>query len=319
MAGWPNRDRPTELRARGDTLSRVSVVVGANQYGKSEIRMVAVNRAAGRHDFHDLNVGITLSGDLEDVHVTGDNANVVPTDTQKNTVFAFAKQAPVGEIEEFALRLGRHFVSEFASIHRARVHIESAAWERIEVGETPHPHAFKGAGAELRTATAVCDSEGEWVMSGIEGLLVLKTAGSEFTGYVKDRYTTLRETRDRILCTSVTARWRHLAASGIDWLDSFTAARSLLLERFADTHSLSLQQTLYAMAGALIEGRPEIVEVRMSMPNRHHFVVDLEPFGLTNDNEIFRVEDRPYGLIEASILQADAPAPGPAWEPYPLL
>jgi urate oxidase len=297
----------------------VTVVVGANQYGKSEIRMVAVDRAGARHDFHDLNVGITLSGDLENVHVTGDNSGVVPTDTQKNTVFAFAKQAPVGEIEEFALRLGRHFVSEFAAIHRARVHIESAAWERIVAGGTPHPHAFTGAGSELRTATAVCDEgEGEWVLSGIEGLLVMKTAGSEFTGYVKDRYTTLEETRDRILCTSVTARWRHRDVD-CDWGASAEAARALLLERFADTHSLSLQQTLYAMAAALIEERPEIVEVRMSMPNRHHFVVDLEPFGLANDNEIFRVEDRPYGLIEAAIAQADAPAAGPAWEPYPLL
>jgi urate oxidase len=297
----------------------VSVVVGANQYGKSEIRMVAVNRAGGRHDFHDLNVGITLSGDLRDVHLTGDNSGVVPTDTQKNTVFAFAKQAPVGEIEDFALRLGRHFVSEFPSINRARVHIESSGWERIEVGDEPHPHAFKGAGTELRTATAVCEAEGEWALSGLEGLLVLKTAGSEFTGYIKDRYTTLEETRDRILCTSVTARWRHAGTGEVEWGESFARARSLLLERFADTHSLSLQQTLYAMAAALISERPEIVEVRMSMPNRHHFVVDLEPFDLENDNEIFRVEDRPYGLIEAAIVQADAPPPGPAWDPYPLL
>jgi urate oxidase len=297
----------------------VSVVVGANQYGKSEIRMVAVTRTAAGHEFRDLNVGITLSGDLEDVHVTGDNANVVPTDTQKNTVFAFAKQAPVGEIENFALRLARHFVSEFAPIHRARVRVESSAWERISVRGVSHPHAFKAAGAELRTATAVSEADGEWVISGVEGLLVLKTAGSEFTGYLKDRYTTLQETRDRILCTSVTARWRHAAASGVDWRESFEDARSLLLERFADTHSLSLQQTLYAMASALIEERSEIVEVRMSMPNRHHFVVDLEPFGLENDNEIFRVEDRPYGLIEAAIAQADAPAAGPAWDPYPML
>jgi urate oxidase len=303
-----------------DTLSPVSVVLGANQYGKAEIRMVAVNRDGDRHELRDLNVGITLSGDLTDVHVIGDNANVVPTDTQKNTVFAFAKEAPVGEIEDFALRLGRHFVSEFAPIHRARVHIESSGWERIEVGGAAHPHAFRGAGAELRTATAVCDADrGEWVISGIEGLLLLKTSGSEFTGYLKDRYTTLEETRERILCTAVTARWRHAGASDIDWGASSAAARRLLLERFADTHSLSLQQTLYAMASALIEDRPEIVEVRMSMPNRHHFVVDLEPFGLDNDNEIFRVEDRPYGLIEAAVAAADAPAPGPAWDPYPLV
>jgi urate oxidase len=296
----------------------MNVVVGANQYGKAEVRMAAVTRGPERHELSDLNVSIALSGDLEDVHVTGDNANVVPTDTQKNTVFAFAKQSPVGEIEEFALRLGRHFVSSFDPIHRARVHIEASAWERIEVDGRGHPYAFRRAGDELRTATVVCEADGEWVVSGIQGLIVLKTSGSEFTGYIKDRYTTLEETRERILSTAVTARWRHHGSS-IDWLGSFTAARSLLLERFADTHSLSLQQTLYAMASGLIEERPEIVEVRMSMPNRHHFVVDLEPFGLENDNEIFRVEDRPYGLIEASILQAGAPGAGPVWEAYPIV
>lgn len=296
----------------------MSIRLGTNQYGKAEVRMVSVTRSGDVHELSDLNIGITLSGDLEDVHVTGDNANVVPTDTQKNTVFAFAKQAPVGEIEEFALRLARHFSSEFDPIRRARVHIAAAAWERIEAGGEPHPHSFKRAGSDLRTATAVSDPMGEWVLSGIEDLLVLKSSGSEFTGFIADRYTTLQETRDRILCTAVKARWRH-DGTEIDWRQSFESARALLLERFAATHSLSLQQTLYAMAGALIENRPEIVEVRMSMPNRHHFVVDLEPFGLENPNEIFRVEDRPYGLIEAAILQDGAPAAGPAWEPYPLL
>ncbi len=162
------------------------VIVGKNQYGKAEVRMVAVDRSAPAQTFSDLNVGITLSGDLEDVHVTGDNANVVPTDTQKNTVFAFAKEAPVGEIEQFALRLARHFASEFASIQRARVHIESAAWERLEVDGAPHPHAFRRAGSELRTATVVCDADGEWVVSGLQELIVLKTSGSEFGGYITD-------------------------------------------------------------------------------------------------------------------------------------
>jgi len=296
----------------------MNVVVGANQYGKAEVRMLAVTRGPERHELSDLNVSIALSGDLDDVHITGDNANVVPTDTQKNTVFAFAKQAPVGEIEDFALRLGRHFVSSFDSIHRARVDVEASSWERIEVDGRGHPHAFRRVGDELRTATVLCEAEREFVTSGLRGLIVLKTSGSEFTGYIKDRYTTLQETRERILSTAVTARWRHVASSG-DFAESFAAARSLLLERFADTHSRSLQQSLYAMASALIEARPEIVEVRMSMPNRHHFLVDLEPFGLENENEIFRIEDRPYGLIEASILRAGAPDAGRVWEPYPML
>jgi urate oxidase len=298
----------------------MSVVVGANQYGKAEVRIVAVERGAQEHVFHDLNVGIALSGDLDEVHVTGSNANVVPTDTMKNTVFAFAKEAPVGEIEEFALRLGRHFVSGFAPIHRARVQIEASSWKRIDVGGEGrgHPHAFESAGSELRTATVVCEAGGEWVVSGLRDLVVLKTSGSEFTGYIRDRYTTLQETRERILSTAVTARWRH-AGVECDWGESFAAARRLLLEAFAATHSLSLQQTLHAMAEAVISELEEVVEVRMSMPNRHHFVVDLSPFGLTNENEIFRVEDRPYGLIEAAISAVDAVAPGPAWDPYPML
>jgi urate oxidase len=236
----------------------------------------------------------------------------------KNTVFAFAKEAPVGEIEDFALRLGRHFVGGFAPIHRARVQIESASWKRIARGGKGHPHAFESAGSELRTATVVCDAGGEWVVSGLNDLVVLKTSGSEFTGYIRDRYTTLQETRERILSTAVTARWRH-GGLECDWGESFAATRALLVDRFAAVHSLSLQQTLHAMAAAAIDERAELVEVRMSMPNRHHFVVDLSPFGLTNDNEVFRVEDRPYGLIEATILREGAAAAGPAWDPYPML
>jgi urate oxidase len=164
----------------------------------------------------------------------------------------------------------------------------------------------------------VCDRAGEWVLSGLRGLVVMKTTGSEFHGYIKDRYTTLPETRDRILATAVNARWRHAGVEA-DWDAAFAAARAVLMERFADLHSLSLQQTLHAMATGVLEARPEIAEVRLSLPNRHHFVVDLSPFGLDNPNEVFRAEDRPYGLIEAAILRPGAPPPGPAWDPYPLL
>ena len=295
-----------------------NLILAGNQYGKAEVHMVTVTRDGSRHMIRDLLVGISLSGDLTDVHITGDNAHVIPTDTQKNTVFAFAKAEPVGALEAFALRLGRHFVSEFAPITRARVKIESAEWDRIELDGRPHDHAFQSAGSERRVAIAVCEANGEWVVSGLQDLVVLKSTGSEFTGYIKDRYTTLAETTDRILATAVTARWRH---SGVDrnWDASFATARASLLERFAGTHSLSLQQSLYQMASGVIESDPGIVEARLSLPNRHHFAVDLEPFGLGNDNEVFRVEDRPYGLIEAAVLAPDAPPPGPAWDPYPLI
>ena len=297
-------------------------LLGINQYGKAQVRMLAVDRSSPIHTFADLNVSITLAGDLADVHLTGSNANVVATDTQQNTIFAFARDG-VGEIEEFGLRLARHFVGEFEPITRARVHIESSGWQRIPVDGEPHGHSFTMAGTELRVADVVVDRAdgdvGAWVLSGVKDLVVLKTTGSEFHSFIRDRYTVLPETDDRILSTSVNARWRHgaLLAPG-EWDSSFTAARTAMLEQFT-AHSLSLQQTLYAMAAGALRASPGLVEARLSMPNRHNFTVDLERFGLDNPNVVFRVQDRPYGLIEGQVLAAGAPSAGPAWEPYPLL
>ena len=172
MAVWTNRHRPAEPVQTAGALIRCPAWACGSPPTSTARRRCGWSRStasAPEHRFCDLNVGITLSGDLDDVHITGDNANVVTTDAQKNTVFAFARQEPVGEIEEFGLRLARHFVSGFEPIHRARVHIESAGWQRIEVDGSPHPHAFMSAGSELRTATAVCDADGEWVVSGIRG------------------------------------------------------------------------------------------------------------------------------------------------------
>jgi urate oxidase len=290
----------------------VASVLGFNQYGKAEVHMVTVTRDGPVHTVRDLLVGITLSGELAAVHLTGDNANVVATDTQKNTVYAFAKQAPVGAIEDFALRLGRHFVSSFAAITRARVHIVEAGWDRLA------DHSFRRSGAESRVAEVVCEQGAEWVVSGIQDLVVMNSTDSEFEGFVRDRYTTLPETRDRVLATEVAARWRHRSSDG-DWDASFAATRGLLLDTFAGTYSKSLQQTLHAMADAMLSGRPELAEVRMSLPNKHHYVVDLSPFGLENHNEVFNAGDRPYGLIEACVLADGAPPAGPAWDPYPLV
>jgi urate oxidase len=161
-------------------------------------------------------------------------------------------------------------------------------------------------------ASATCTDDAAWVVSGISDLVVLKSTGSEFRGYIKDRFTTLAEARDRILATSVVARWRY-AETELDWAQSFGEIRQILLETFAVKHSLALQQTLYAMGEAVLKERREVAEIRMTMPNRHHFAVDLSPFGLANENEVFYAADRPYGLIEGTVTRDDAPDPGHAW------
>jgi urate oxidase len=289
--------------------------LGPNQYGKAETRLVTVRRDGDVHSLTDLNVSVALRGDMAAAHLSGDNALVVPTDTQKNTVFAFARQEPVGEIEDFALRLGRHFVGSFDQIDGARVDIDQYAWERIAVDGQPHPHSFRRASDEKRTASVTVLGDQAWVVSGLTDLVVLKSTGSEFHGFTRDRYTTLPETTDRVLATAVTARWRYREFD-VDWAATFRSVRERMLAAFATTHSLALQQTLYAMGDAALSAHPEIAEIRLSLPNKHHFSVDLGAFGLDNPSEVFWAADRPYGLIEGTVLQDDASEEPVAWHTF---
>ncbi|MHA6801268.1 factor-independent urate hydroxylase [Bounagaea algeriensis] len=294
----------------------MGVVLGHNQYGKAEVRMVAVDRSSTRHRMRDLTVSTSLRGDFASAHHDGDNSNVLPTDTQKNTVYAFAKEQPIGAIEDFALRLGHHFVNTQEPVTGARILAEEHPWERIPVGGTGHDHSFLRSGEEKRT-TAVTMHNGEaHVVSGLSDLVVLKSTGSEFWGYPKDRYTTLAETEDRVLATAVTARWRY-QHNDVDWDKSFSSIRATLLEAFATTHSLALQQTLYEMGRSALEAHSELAEVRLSLPNKHHFLVDLSYCDLENNNEVFFAADRPYGLIEGTVTRDDVPESPEAWFSLP--
>ena len=222
----------------------------------------------------------------------------------------------MGEIEAFALRLGRHFVDDFEWVTGAKISIQEYGWDRIAVDGAEHGHAFTRAGGGTRTTDVTIDGEQAWVVSGLTDLVVLKSTGSEFWGFPRDQYTSLPETRDRILATAVTARWRY-AGTDVDWAKSYADVRRILIESFAAKHSLALQQTLYYMGEQVLEAHPEVAEIRMSMPNKHHFLVDLSPFGLPNDNEVYYAADRPYGLIEGSVTRDDAPGPGRAWQAIP--
>jgi urate oxidase len=298
----------------------MGITLGPNQYGKAEVRVVAVDRSSPRHTLVDLNVSSSLRGDFAAAHTAGDNAHVLTTDAQKNTVFAFARDG-VGTPEEFGLRLARHFAGSYDWISGARVAVESYGWERIAVGGAEHDHSFRKAGAEVRTAVVTVDGGDAHVLAGLTDLVVLKTTGSEFWGFPRDRYTTLAETDDRILATAVTARWRYTSLD-VDFDASFAGVRNALLETFASTHSLALQQSLYAMGEAVLERFPEVAEIRMSMPNRHHFLQDLSAFGLDNAPDgkgavVYHADDRPYGLIEGTVLRDDVPPAEIAWQGTP--
>ena len=292
----------------------MAITFGDNQYGKAEVRLVHITRDGDRHQIKDLNVSSALRGDFADAHLTGDNAKVVATDTQKNTVYALARLHGVGPIEEFALRMARHFVDKYSQVSGSRQEVEEFSWSRITTSDSGlHDHAFTRGCAEVRTTVVTKHAAEEVVISGLRDLTVLKSTGSEFHGFPQVEYTSLAETSDRILATVVHARWRYVGV-GHDWDDIFTGVRQLMLDRFASTYSLSLQHTLYAMGESVLCAYPEIAEIRFSMPNKHHFLVDLSQWGLDNPNEVWYAADRPYGLIEASIGRDDAPPAGVAWE-----
>lgn len=293
------------------------VQLGGNRYGKAEVRIVHVARGAGpagEDVLRDWNVCTSLSGDLADSHLTGSNAKVLPTDSQKNKVYALAKELG-GDVEPeaFGIELGSFFVSSQAPITGARIAIEEYGWTPI--GATGY--SFARSGDLVRTTVVHVDAAlGTSVVSGLKDLTVMNTTASEFWGYPKDAYTTLPETKDRILATSVNAAWRFrpsAVAGRVDWGAAFGSAKSTILSTFAGTYTYSLQQMLYTIGGALVDAVPSVCEVRLALPNKHHYIVDLAPFGLENDREVYLAGDRPYGLIEGTVLADDAPDPGLAW------
>jgi urate oxidase len=277
--------------------------LGSSNYGKSRVRLFRVRRDGDRHSVADLTVDVALEGRFEAVHLEGDNAAVLPTDTMRNTVYAFAKEHAVEPIEGFGRTLAQHFLEASGEADRVRIRIARHGWERIAVDGQPHDHSFVRGSAERRMAYVFAGRESVRFEAGIEDLEVLKTTRSSFFGYVKDRFTTLPETNDRIFATIVSARWKY-EREPADFDAAFAAARTAMLRTFAGHDSKSVQQTLYAMGAAAIDAVPEIAEIHISLPNRHHLLYDIARFGLENPNEVFVPSPEPYGLIEATVVRS---------------
>lgn len=277
-------------------------VLQHNAYGKSHVRLTNVVRGPHRHELNELSVDILLEGDFADSYVSGDNRKIVATDSMKNTVYVLAKENHFQSIEDFALLLCRHFISTYSQVRTATAHIRETRWDRIQVGDRPHPHAFVAGGSERRTCRARLDAKSAKadLTGGITDLQVLRTTGSEFHGFVSDRYRTLKDAHDRIFATSVDAQWPYGSESS-DFNAAFTAIRAAPLETFATHHSVAVQQTLLAMGEAALAACPSIQSIELNMPNQHRIPFNLEPFGLENNNEIFVPTNEPYGTISGVV------------------
>jgi len=268
----------------------------AGAYGKTGVRLVQVSRGEDADEVADLTVDVTLSGDFEAAYLDGDNAAVLPTDTLRGTVYALAGDGPVGEPEAFGLRLAQRFLQAAPAAGRVEVALVAQGWERLG------PHGFRAAGGQRRTARVVAGRDAVLVHGGIADLVLLKTRGSAFSGFLVDEYTTLAPAQDRLMATAVEAEWRY---GGPD-ADHGACAREVpaaLTAAFRDHDSRSVQHTMAAMAAAVLSARPELAEITLTMPNRHHLPVNLTPYGRANRGEVFVATDRPYGLITGTFAQ----------------
>lgn len=271
-------------------------------YGKSRIRVLQVQRHGSRHTLADLTVAVRFDGDFETSYTEGDNTDVLPTDTMKNTVYALAARQAIRTPEELGLRLGRHFLGASPKLRSVRIDLTAHAWGRLIADGEEAGTAFVREGPHVRTATVLTDRSGPTVSAGLDDLLILKSAHSAFEGFPRDPYTTLPDARDRLLATSLTANWQYRMAE-VDFDGAWSVARGTLLDVFARHHSKSVQHTLYAMGRAVLDRAPEVERITLVMPNRHHLPVDLSPFGLENRNEVFVPTEEPQGLIEATIVR----------------
>ncbi len=284
----------------------MSAIIKRNNYGKSRVRVLKVKRDTAVHEIKEMTVNIQLEGDFESVHTKGDNRKVLPTDTMKNTVYVLAKENPVNTIEEFAVYTAKYFINNNTQVSKVYIEIEEKLWQRISAEDpvstkqTEHDHSFVSGGEEKRTVKVTADNKEVVIISGITDLLVLKTTDSGFENYIKDKYTTLKETADRVFSTSIKAVWSY-ANQEVNYLSVRDKVRKIILETFANHHSLSVQQTLYEAGKNVVEKVIDVIEISLSMPNKHYLLFNLEQFGMKNNNEIFIPTDEPFGLIEATI------------------
>jgi urate oxidase len=281
----------------------VPAILAQHSYGKSRIRVTKVTRLADCHEVRELTIEIELEGDFARSYTGGDNSLIIPTDTMKNVGYALAKEHPLESIEDFGSAIANHFLKHHSHVERATIRIVEHPLERIEVDGRGHPHAFCGLRRETRTCTVRGWRGGARVESGIDELFLLKSTGSAFTGFLRDRYTTLSDASDRILATILKAEWLYATAPP-DWVLARMKIRQTLLETFAGHQSLSAQQTLYAMGAAALEACLQIDRMTLTMPNKHRILVDLQPFGLENANEVFLATDEPHGTITGTLQRA---------------
>ncbi|GLT88716.1 hypothetical protein SLE2022_067290 [Rubroshorea leprosula] len=290
------------------------------RHGKSRVRVARVWQSEdGRHSMVEWNINISLLSDCLASYVRDDNSDIVATDTMKNTVYVKAKECSKElSVEEFAILLGKHFTSYYPQVTSAIVKIVEKPWERVHIDGQPHNHGFK-LGSEKHTTEAIVQKSGVLQLtSGIEGLALLKTTKSGFEGFIRDKYTALPETRERMLATEVTALWRYPYESILRipqkplFNERYLDVKKVLLDTFfgppkEGVYSPSVQSTLFHMEKAVLSRFPDISGIQLQMPNIHFLPINLSSKEngtiVKFEDDVYLPTDEPHGSIQAKLTR----------------
>jgi urate oxidase len=279
------------------------MALGENRYGKSRVRLIRVRRGREKHELQEWTVQVLLQGDFESCFTEGDNSKILPTDTMKNGVYSIARKSAARCMEEFAKELVDFLLGRNPQVSHAAVNISETHWEHASADGEPHPTAFVQSSGERQTTKVERAQRGNFsAVSGLENLIIMKTAGSEFEGYIQDSLTTLPPTSDRLFATALKANWTY-SSPEVRFEALRGKIREILIGVFAKHDSKSVQHTLYAMGQAVLESVTEVNDIELTMPNIHCLLVDLSRFGQDNPNEIFVRTDEPHGYIEARVCR----------------
>ncbi|KAL4897820.1 hypothetical protein BDV59DRAFT_168603 [Aspergillus ambiguus] len=296
--------------------------VAAARYGKDNVRVYKVHKdeKTGVQTVVEMTVCVLLEGEIDTSYTKADNSVIVATDSIKNTIYILAKQNPVTPPELFGTILGNHFITKYKHIHAAHAHIVTHRWTRLNIDGKPHPHSFYRDSEEKRNVQVdVVEGQGVDICSSLNNLTVLKSTNSQFWGFLRDEYTTLPETWDRILSTDVDAAWKWKRFSGLDEVRShipkfdatWAAARDITLKTFAEDNSASVQNTMYKMAEEILARQPLVETVDYSLPNKHYFEIDLSWHkGVQNTGknaEVYAPQTNPNGLIKCTVGRTSKP------------
>lgn len=280
----------------------MSVQLSSSNYGKGAVRVKKVTKHKNYHEVKDFSVSTICEGDFTETHRSGDNSMVLPTDTQKNTVYALAHKHDVETIESYGIYLAKHLLKANKQFTSVVVEIEETLWERIKIGAKQHPHAYRKGGAEKWTTKITHTKSGTVIESGIKDLMILKTTDSSFSDFLRDKFTTLKDADDRMLMTNLTSSWVYNSAD-VDFAKLRKTIQNTLLSTFAKHKSLSVQHTLYAMGEAALKKAKAVSTINLDMPNKHNLLVDLSKFKMKNNNQTYHVTEEPYGIIRGTMTR----------------